>query len=289
MSMLRHTMGRRLAAVIVLFGLFGCTLITQRPATPTPLPPASPPPPPSATVRPSATPAPTATRVPPTRTPRPTRTLPPVGATPSTQPSTTTPLPPGVIFSDDFSDAQRSPWSLRETEDYTIAIQDGQMVMTMRRAEWAAWTTTGDTADDFVLDVDSTWVDGPADNDFGVVLRLTVNSQTDEEEFYTFSINSLGEYSFWLRANGDWTALIDWTESPALSQDQGAVNHLQVIARGEDFTFLVNGEEIDHFSDATFSEGEFGLYVASTQQLEPTVAFDNFVVSEVSHAKAPSR
>jgi hypothetical protein len=202
---------------------------------------------------------------------------PPRGPAPTPRAPTPT-LAPGVLFADDFSDAEAAGWSLRRTTDYRIEILDGQMIMAMNQPEWSAWTTTGATAGDAVIEVDATWLEGPEENEFGIIFRLAPTE--DDEDFYTFGISMTGEYSLWLRSAGDWETLADWRRSGAIRTGVGEINRLRVEAVGAEILLSINGVEVERLTDTTLAEGEFGLYLATTEEPGLVVAFDNFVVAE---------
>jgi hypothetical protein len=63
-------------------------------------------------------------------------------------------------------------------------------------------------------------------------------------------------------------------ESAAISA--GHNNHLQVIAKGNQFTFNVNGETVKTFSDGDFASGNLGLTGGSLfENAGVHIAFDN--------------
>jgi hypothetical protein len=121
-------------------------------------------------------------------------------------------------------------------------------------------------------------VDGAKDNEYGVILRL--NTVDGDDEFYSFGVSSMGKYSFWLRQGGQWTDLIAWTANPAIKTRKGDINHISVVVNGSDFTFFVNGEQIDTHFDTSIERGKTGLYAASTAAGEMTVTFDNLVLTK---------
>jgi hypothetical protein len=210
-------------------------------------------------------------------TPRPDTPVPADTDTPAPADTDTPEAPQADVFvADDFSDPDALDWNLRDNEDYRIAIEDGQMLMNMIKPEWAAWSTAGRSFEDGTVRVEAAWVDGADDNEFGVLFR--VNEGTGDDEFYSFGISATGEYSLWLREGGDWTELIPWTESPAISTGQGDFNTIEVIVEGSDFTFLINGEEVDSLNDSALERGKAGLYLASSDAGDTTVVFDNFQV-----------
>ena len=183
-----------------------------------------------------------------------------------------TPLP----YADDFS-TTNSGWKTASDEAITIGVQDGALHFTTDDLDTIAWSTPKDKRfGDFVLDVDATQVDGPNDNTYGVIFRYQ-----DDRNFYRFDISGDGYFAVFKRKDGAWIKVQDYVESAAVKQGNAA-NHLQVVARGNQFTFNVNGETVQTFSDGDFSSGNIGLTAGTLfENAGVHIAFDNLTVSEV--------
>ncbi len=140
-----------------------------------------------------------------------------------------------------------------------------------------AWSTPRDKRfGDFVLDVDATQVDGPNDNTYGVIFRYQ-----DDRNFYRLDISGDGYFAVFKRKDGVWTKVQDYVETPAVKQGN-ATNHLQVIAKGDQFTFNVNGQTVKTFSDKDFPTGNVGVTAGTLfDNAGVHIAFDNLKVSEV--------
>ncbi len=99
----------------------------------------------------------------------------------------------------------------------------------------------------------------------------------DAENLYYFCISDVGYYYAGLLENGVWTTLIDWTETTTVNVNSS--NTLKVVGNGNQFTFYVNGTEVDSLRDSTHSSGTAGLaielYDAGDQSL---FEFDNFTI-----------
>jgi hypothetical protein len=183
-----------------------------------------------------------------------------------------TPLP----YADDFSDPG-SGWKTASDEAVKIGVHDGTLQFTIDNLDTIAWSTPQDKRfGDFVLDVDAMQVDGPNDNTYGVIFRYQ-----DDRNFYRLDISGDGYFAVFKRKDGAWTKVQDYVETPAVKQGN-ATNHLQVIARGNQFTFNVNGETVKTFSDGDFPSGNLGVTAGSLfDSAGVHVAFDNLKVSEV--------
>ncbi len=183
-----------------------------------------------------------------------------------------TPLP----YTEDFSDPNNG-WKTAGDEAIKIGVQDGALHFTINDLDTIAWSTPRDKRfGDFVLDVDATQVGGPNDNTYGIIFRYQ-----DDRNFYRLDISGDGYFAVFKRKDGVWTKVQDYVEAPAVKQGN-ASNHLQVIARGNQFTFNVNGETLKTFSDSDFPSGNIGVTAGTLfDNAGVQIAFDNLKVSEV--------
>ena len=183
-----------------------------------------------------------------------------------------TPLP----FADDFSTTNNG-WKTASDEAIKIEVQDGALHFTIDDLDTIAWSTPKDKRfGDFVLDVDATQVEGPNDNTYGVIFRYQ-----DDRNFYRLDISGDGYFAVFKRKDGAWSKVQDYVESAAVHQGN-ATNHLQVIAKGNQFTFNVNGETVKTFSDGDFPSGNIGVTAGTLfDNAGVHIAFDNLTVSEV--------
>ena len=184
--------------------------------------------------------------------------------------STLTPLP----YADDFSKSNNG-WKVVDDKIIQIRYQDAALHFTIDDLDQIAWSTAGKRFENFTLDVDATQVDGPSDNSYGVLIRYV-----DEKNFYRLDISGDGYFAINKYQAGKWLKLQDWTESAAIKRE-AATNHLQVIARGNQFTFNVNGETVTTFTDDEFKQGDIGLTAGTLfDNAGVHIAFDNLTLSE---------
>jgi hypothetical protein len=133
---------------------------------------------------------------------------------------------------------------------------------------------------DYVLDVDIRQVEGPIDNNYGVLLRYQVGDEDDS--FYWFQISSDGFYSVDLHEADQWNTLVDWESSDAINQGVGATNHLQIIASGDRFSMFVNGVFLVDVIDGTLGAGNIGLAAGAFEEPGVVIHFDNVQVRSLS-------
>ena len=183
-----------------------------------------------------------------------------------------TPLP----YAEDFSTADGS-WKTASDEAIKIGVQAGALHFKIDDLDTIAWSTPRDKRfGDFMRDVDATQVYGPNDNTYGVIFRYQ-----DDRNFYRLDISGDGYYAVFKRKDGVWTKVQDYVETPAVKQGHAA-NHLQVIAKGDQFTFNVNGETVKTFRDSDFPTGNIGVTAGTLfDNAGVQIAFDNLKVSEV--------
>ena len=176
-------------------------------------------------------------------------------------------------FRDDFGNP-KSGWTTTDTEQLKIAYQDGALHFVVGALDSTGWAVAGKRADDFILDVDATQVEGPDDNHYGVIVRYV-----DEKNFYRLDISGDGYYSIHRFRDGAWEKLIDWPESPAIKQG-ATTNHLRVIAEGPKLTWVVNDTILAEIDHVDILSGEVGLTAGTFfDQAGVHVAFDNFEVN----------
>jgi hypothetical protein len=105
---------------------------------------------------------------------------------------------------------------------------------------------------------------GPFGSAYGLIVRDAGPDPRDGVSqggrYYVFEVSDKGEIGAWRREVDHWVQLQPWT--PHFAARPGNVtNRLQVDARGERLTFLVNGVRVLEQSDATLPEGGVGVYV----------------------------
>lgn len=180
-------------------------------------------------------------------------------------------------FNESFN-ANRNGWTegFYEDEygtiDYTI---NGKYLWTVAAdlgVNQKSWATDAPVVEDFTVKVDATHVSGAENASYGLLFRLV-----DAENLYYFCISDVGYYYVGLLENGVWTTLIDWTETTTVNANSS--NTLKVVGKGSQFTFSVNGTEVDSLNEGTHSSGTVGLaielYDAGDQSM---FEFDNFTM-----------
>jgi hypothetical protein len=194
----------------------------------------------------------------------------------SREESEPSPVPSVVLYEDDFGDPA-SGWDIYSEDDTWADYVEGEYGLGVNRVNYMAWGNPDlqEAFTDVEVEVDARQVEGPLDNNFGLLIRY----QPDDESFYWFQISSDGYYSVDLTQADDWITLVDWETSDAIQQGVGASNHLKVVCQGDGFSFYVNGVYLTSVSDDTFGAGSIGLAVGTFDESGVQVHFDNLKVT----------
>ena len=213
------------------------------------------------------TPVPTATAPPlPTDTPQP-------AATQTPAPPAPTPLP-AILYSEDFQDPA-SGWGVSIENNTEVGYQSGEYRIAIYQADYVAWGHP-DNLDlwDFSVEVDARAVEGPLDNNFGLLVRL----QPDSGDFYWFQISSDGFYSVDIYQDGEFSGILPWEESDIIKQGLGVTNHLRVTCSGYALIFEVNGARLAGVHEERLGPGNIGLAAGSFDEPGVVIHFDNLKV-----------
>lgn len=174
-----------------------------------------------------------------------------------------------------FDDAEA--WRLRSDAAAELEIREGRLHIQILQPGQVAWAVAERTFADFDLQVDATQLAGPADNEYGVLVRMEGDTR-----FYAFSVSGDGYVRASRYDDGRWEILgSDWTAHAAVNQ--GAVtNTLAIEARGSQFAFSVNDEQVLQVEDGALASGEVGLYAGAFDEAGVHIAFDDLIVEGIS-------
>ena len=180
-----------------------------------------------------------------------------------------------VLFSDDFSKTS-SGWD-RISDDYgENDYVDGTYQFRIDAANYDLWANPGKNFTDTVIDVDATLVDGPEDNDFGVICRFT-----DSENFYFAEVASDGYYIIGKYVDGSMSPLgSEQMVETNLVNSGNTTNHIRFECSGSNLALYINGSLASQVTDTDLTSGDVGLIAGDYDTTGVTVAFDNFVVTQ---------
>jgi len=182
-----------------------------------------------------------------------------------------------VLFEDDFED-DGSGWEIGEYDFGSVGYGDGVYVVEALSDGDPMWGVAYQDFDDVVIEVDASQVSaGPEDNNaYGVVCRDQGESNNNG---YYMHISGDGYYAIHVATDGEFEALVDWTESSSIRQGN-ATNHIRVICDGSTLTLFVNGRKLAEAEDSTYASGDVALTATSFEDAPTEVHFDDLVVRE---------
>jgi len=177
-------------------------------------------------------------------------------------------------------------------------IADGVMRIEAGAVNSGPYSVAAPYFADFDGHVEAWALSGPENNGYGMIFRLV-----DRQNYYLFLVSSDGYYQVRRVVDGDEKELSTWIESPVVNRGFDAVNKLRVVARGDQFQFYVNNEQVqvcvpnnpeaastyfmdtcidgqmlDTLTDSSIAQGRIGVVATSLEQPDVVVAFDNLVV-----------
>jgi|GEM_PF-621768 tRNA A-37 threonylcarbamoyl transferase component Bud32 len=228
------------------------------------------------------TPEPTAVPVTPAFTPQP--TAPPVLPTPQpTMPPATPIVPPppaaagDVLLIDGFGDPT-SGWDATEYEDGSVGYRDGTYFVATLTEDRMVWGGARQNFADVVVDVDTTQVSAPTNNNnaYGVACRL----QPDYDG-YLLRISGDGFYAIHRITDGQFQPLVQWTASDVIHRGNSS-NHIRAVCHGPQLVLIVNGQVLAQAEDTAYTSGDIALTATSFEAQPTEVRFDNLVATAPS-------
>lgn len=201
----------------------------------------------------------------PTPTPEPTATTVAVYQPPAERPAPRD----NLVLEDDFSQER---WGVSRDSNHRQGYENEQYFIAVEAKDFSYWSVAGVSFADFVLEVETNQVDGPDNNDYGLILRYQ-----DDDNFYSFEISGDGYYTFNKAVERQFFSIIPWRESEAINLGSNS-NLLRVEAVGPNFTLYINDELVDAAIDSDFSQGDIGLLVGTYEEPGAHIAFDNLKV-----------
>ena len=201
------------------------------------------------------TPAPTEALPTDTDTPQPPEATPTLAESPTPPPvaqETPTPLVAGENWMVDNFDNNANGWTLGVADDEYATID---REITSGKYRWTVKSKQGLTSresprqnpvTDFVAAVEVQRTSGDSGRT-GITFREDSNSN-----YYYFSLEDQDQkYAFFVRKNGSWTNLIDWTDASVIQAD--GPNRLAVSAQGSHFQLYINSTLVTETDDTNLT------------------------------------
>jgi len=126
----------------------------------------------------------------------------------------------------------------------------------------------------FIVEFDAIVKRDLQDQRVGIFIR-----RIDHDNKYYFCITSDGDYSFKKYVNGDIKRLIPWKNSFMINKGI-ATNNIKIKCEEDKFTFYINNEEVDSYTDTTFPKGGVALVAGNGDDTsrKRKLAFDNLKI-----------
>ncbi|HMR63434.1 MAG TPA: FHA domain-containing protein, partial [Anaerolineae bacterium] len=173
-----------------------------------------------------------------------------------------------LVYEDDFSDSFGG-WD-DAFDQYTRKVYgNNRYQIEVQASNLVAWGLANRDVADFELEVEAKLEDGDQKNSYGVLFRFQ-----DRENFYRFDISGDGYYLFSKFIDGEWSTLIDWTQSQFINTG-GAPNILKVSAFGPNIALWANGQQLATLSDDALAHGNFGFFAGTFAEPYAWVSYDN--------------
>lgn len=127
--------------------------------------------------------------------------------------------------------------------------------------------------------------DTSPDNWFGIVMRFSLHQQNGRtiQTFYCFDYEPAdGIYQFRMYNNGltggasAWSDIWHMQRGKEYHTGHGARNTIKVFAKGNDFTFFINGKRVGEARDNSLTSGQIGMVV---NQQGAEVAFSDLILT----------
>jgi hypothetical protein len=188
---------------------------------------------------------------------------------------------PGMLLYQQLFDGPDDGWSTFDGDGTAVGYVDGGYRMTINRIEYMVWGNPEPLLDlaDLMIEVDVRQVEGPLDNNFGVLVRYLEDDE--QESYYWFQISGDGFYSVDLRWEDEWIPLVEWEASTAIYTGLGVTNRIRVVCAGDQFSFYANNDHLVDVSDGTIGRGSIGLAAGTFEESGVVAQFDNLWVYEL--------
>ncbi|MCX7976014.1 MAG: hypothetical protein N2646_02970 [Bellilinea sp.] len=179
-----------------------------------------------------------------------------------------------ILFYDDFSDSG-SGWQQWSSPEAVIHYQNGVLSFLINQPNYDYWSLAGKNYTDVTLAVEAELINGPTDNDFGLICRFQ-----DEYNFYAFLISSDGYGGIVKVKDGLYQVLSspNGLEFGKMITQGYATNQLRADCVGSRLSLFVNQQKFAEVEDTDFSMGDVGLLAGAYQLPGVEVHFDNFYV-----------
>ncbi len=135
---------------------------------------------------------------------------------------------------------------------------------------------------DYLVEVVALPVPLRSSGSYGLIFRFQ-----DDNNYYLFALSGR-YYSLQAYVQGQWSFLVDWTESPAIEARWDMPNRLGVLARGSQIVLLINDQIVAVVADDAIPTGGVGLAAYTFESGVMEVTFDDLAIWQLSQTAQPA-
>ena len=153
-------------------------------------------------------------------------------------------------------------WYLLETENTLFEVEDGHMIMTAfnpgKGEEWGLSSRPG--LSDFYLEATFKTGEQCSGLDrYGVLVRAP-----DPNQGFVFGFSCDGRFRLYKWDGENYAAIQEWKSAPEILSGPNQVNRLGFWADGETIRLYANRKLLGEYTDDTYLDGRFGLFIGSS-------------------------
>ncbi len=184
-------------------------------------------------------------------------------------------LASGTLLAEDDFSVSPNGWGTMGRTGGEIGFEYEGLTITVNTPNFMFWTVNGSKFTDARIEVDAVLLEGPSNDNFGVICRFQ-----DNQNFYAFVISHDGYYGIFKMIDG---RIETGTEEAVLEYSEairkgGVVNHISATCEGDVLSLSVNDTLLTQVKDSSFKEGQTGLVASAYQDPGVKVLFDNLKI-----------
>jgi len=163
-------------------------------------------------------------------------------------------------------------WFLLDTPNTKFSAGENSIILTAASPgqidEWGISNVP--PIQDFYLEVLFVTTEPCAGLDrYGVIFRAR-----DPNQGYVFGFSCDGRYKLYKWDGKSYQAIQEWKNSPHIKSGAGQTNRLGVYAVGNNLKLYANGQLLSEYTDDSFSEGRFGVFIGADETENLQVLLD---------------
>lgn len=168
--------------------------------------------------------------------------------------------------------ASSNNWYLLDTSNTRFTAGDNVLILsalnTGKNDEWGIATTS--PIKNFYLELQFTTTNPCSGLDrYGVIVRAP-----DPNQGYVYGFSCDGRYRLYIWDGKRYKAIQEWKKSPYIKEGPDQTNRLGISIQGNTIKLFANGQFLSEYTDNTFTEGRFGVFVGAEVTKNFTVYLD---------------